>query len=367
MAATFSVQEDTERDYRALTTHRRQLRREHEGIRDRIDEIDTLQARFDLLNQHYLSDQERLASAIEAGTFFALEEGQVCPICGAEAKHHRPEFACDGNVDEIVEAAKAELAELKTRAAELKLTIQGLVDERTELAGRARELLPELDSIQADILREVPSVQMVRTQTNTVIASKLNVQKSLELVRRRDRLIEQRGQLGVVPGYDSSTIVAAQSLDGAVLNEFSEVVEAELKSWDFPNARRVFFDLAKMDISVAGKARSSNGKGVMALLHGAFSIGLMRYCCNRKRAHPGFLVLDSVFVTYKDPDGLEDVAIQNTPLKDKAFEAFAALPDPYQLIVLDNVDVPDWLSSQTRCTHFTGRPGQGRAGLFPTA
>ena len=367
LATSFSVQEEAERDYRALTTQRRQLRREHEEIRDRIDEIDTLQARLDLLDQHYSSDQERLVSAIDAGTLFALEEGQVCPICGAEAKHHRPDFACDGNVDEIVEAAKAELAELGKRAAELKLTIQGLSDEREELAERAREILPELEAIQADILREVPSVQTVRTQTNTVIARKLTVEKGLELVRRRDRLNEQRAQLGVVPGYDSSTIVAAQSLDGAVLDEFSQVVEDELKSWEFPNARRVFFDLAKMDISVAGKARSSNGKGVMALLHGAFSIGLMRYCRDRERSHPGFLVLDSVFVTYKDPDGLEDVAIQNTPLKDKAFEAFAALPDSYQLIVLDNVDVPDWLSSQSRCVHFTGRAGQGRAGLFPVA
>jgi hypothetical protein len=367
LATSFSVQEEAERDYRALTTQRRQLRSEHEQIRDRIDEIDTLQARFDLLDQHYSSDQERLAAAIEAGTLFALEEGQVCPICGAEAKHHRPDFACDGNVDEIVEAAKAELAELGKRAAELKLTIQGLSDEREELVERAREILPDLEAIQADILREVPSVQTVRTQTNTVIARKLTVQKGLELVRRRDRLNEQRAQLGVVPGYDSSTIVAAQSLDGAVLDEFSQVVEDELNSWEFPNARRVFFDLAKMDISVGGKARSSNGKGVMALLHGAFSIGLMRYCRDRKRSHPGFLVLDSVFVTYKDPDGPEDVAIQNTPLKDKAFEAFAALPHTYQLIVLDNVDVPVWLSSQSRCVHFTGRPGQGRAGLFPVA
>ena len=116
LAESFSVQEEAERDYRVLTAQRRQLRREHENIHDRMDEIDTLQARFTLLDDHYSSDQERLASAIEAGTLFALEDGQVCPICGADAKHHRPEFACDGNVDEIVEAAKAELAEASATA-----------------------------------------------------------------------------------------------------------------------------------------------------------------------------------------------------------------------------------------------------------
>ena len=365
LAQSFSVQEEAERDYRSLTTQRRQLRREYEQVHDRMDEIDTLQARFGLLEQHYSSDQERLASAIEAGTLFALEEGKVCPICGAEAKNHRPEFACDGNVDEIVEAAKAELTELGRRAAELKLTRDGLTEEREGLAERAREILPELESLQSDILREVPSVQTVRTQTNTVIARKLTVRKVLDLVQRRDRLNEQRGQLGVVPGYDSSTIVAAQSLDGGVLNALCEVIEAELQSWDFPDARRVFFDLPKMDISVAGKPRSSNGKGVMALLHGAFSIGLMRFCRARMRPHPGFLVLDSVFVTYKDPDGLEDVAVKNSALKDRAFAAFAELPDTLQLIVLDNVDVPEWLISQPRCIHFTGQPTQGRSGLFP--
>lgn len=365
LAQSFSVQEEAERDYRSLTTQRRQLRREYEQVHDRMDEIDTLQARFELLEQHYSSDQERLASAIEAGTLFALEEGKVCPICGADAKNHRPEFACDGDVDEIVEAAKAELTELGRRAAELKLTRDGLTEERGGLAERAREILPELESLQGDILREVPSVQTVRTQTNTVIARKLTVRKVLDLVQRRDRLNEQRGQLGVVPGYDSSTIVAAQSLDGGVLNALCEVIEAELQSWDFRDARRVFFDLPKMDISVAGKARSSNGKGVMALLHGAFSIGLMRFCRARMRAHPGFLVLDSVFVTYKDPDGLEDVAVKNSALKDRAFAAFAELPDTLQLIVLDNVDVPEWLVSQPRCIHFTGQPTQGRSGLFP--
>jgi hypothetical protein len=83
------------------------------------------------------------------------------------------------------------------------------------------------------------------------------------------------------------------------------------------------------------------------------------------RAHPGFLVLDSVFVTYKDPDGLEDVAVKNSALKDRAFAALAGLPDTLQLIVLDNVDVPEWLASQPRCVHFTGQPTQGRSGLFP--
>jgi hypothetical protein len=365
LAESFQVQEETESDYRQLTGRRRQLRREHENAQDRIAEIDTLLARFQLLRQHYRSDQDRLAAVIEAGTLFALEDGEICPICGADPAQHRPPFACDGNVGEIVEAARAETADLDRRSAELELTMDGLTEERAELADRAREILPELATLSAGIMREVPSVQTVRSETNRVIARKLVVQKSLDLVRRREKLLTQRAELGIVPGYDSTTIVAEQSLNGSVLDSFCKVVEAELAAWQFPNGERVFFELPRMDISVSGKPRAANGKGVRALLHGAFSVGLMKYCLSLKRAHPGFLVLDSVFVTYKDPDGLEDVAIQNTPLKDKAFAAFADLTDEYQLVILDNVDVPDWLASQPRCIHFTGQPTLGRAGFFP--
>jgi hypothetical protein len=365
LAQTFQIQEETENDYRQLTGRRRQLRREHEEAQDRIAEIDTLLARFQLLQQHYGSDHDRLAAVIEAGTLFALEDGEICPICGADPAQHRAASACDGNIDEIVEAARAETADLDRRSADLEETIDGLTEERAELADRAREILPELATLTAGIQREVPSVQTVRNETNRVFSRKLVVQKSLDLVRRRDKLLAQRAELGIVPGYDSTTIVVEQSLSGPVLDSFCKVVEAELEAWQFPNRERVFFELPRMDISVSGKPRAANGKGVRALLHGAFSIGLMKYCRSRKRAHPGFLVLDSVFVTYKDPDGLDDLAIKNTPLKDRAFSTFSELPDEYQLLILDNVDVPDWLAKEPCCIHFTGQPTQGRSGFFP--
>jgi hypothetical protein len=367
LTVSFLVQERTESDYRELTKTRRELRAELENAQDRMAEIDTLLARFVLLEQHYGSDQDRLAAIIEAGVFFTLEDGETCPICGAEPAHHRPSAACDGNIDEIVEAARAETADLQQRAAELKQTMEGLAEERDELGERSLEIMHELEELQRDISREVPSVQTVRSATKQIVERKVGVQKSLDLVRRRDALQTRRDELGVSPGYDSTTIVAEQSLNGTVLNEFCLVVESELKAWEFPNPDRVFFELQKWDISVSGKPRNANGKGVRALLHGAFSIGLMKYCQERKRSHPGFLVLDTLFVTYRDPDGLDDDAIKATPLKDKAFAAFAELSKQQQLIILDNVDVPDWLPDRSNYIHFTAQPTQGRAGFFPSS
>lgn len=362
---TFSVQESTEATYRELTSNRLELRREYEALQDRVGEIDTLTERFRLLSEHYRSDEARLASIVEAGAYFMLEQSVTCPVCGSAGEFHRPDQACDGNVAEITAAAEAEIADVRERAVELRTTIEALEAERNARSARMRELLPQLSSIQQDILREVPAVQIIRSRTSAVIARKLKLQKSLELVRRRDALLAQRSELGVSPGYDSSTIVAQQQLDGATLDQFSQVVEAELQSWSFPDAQRVFFELPKMDISVSGKARAANGKGVRALLHGAFSIALMKFCRGRARPHPGFLVLDSLFITYRDPSDAGDSAIASTPLKDRAFQALSAIPNNLQLIILENVDVPAWLEGQPQVTHFTGNAAAGRSGLFP--
>lgn len=365
LSQTFSVQESTEATYRELTSNRLELRREYESLQDRVGEIDTLTERFKLLAEHYRSDEARLASIVEAGTYYTLEDPVTCPVCGSAAESHRPDQACDGNVADITVAAEAEIADVRERAAELRETVEALEAERGARTARMRELLPQMNSLQEDILREVPAVQTIRSRASAVIARKLNVQKSLELVRRRDALVAQRTEIGVSPGYDSSTIVAQQQLDGATLDQFSRVVEAELQSWQFPDAQRVFFELPKMDISVSGKARAANGKGVRALLHGAFSIALMKFCRDRARSHPGFLILDSLFITYRDPSDAGDSAIANTPLKDRAFKAFSEMPPNLQLIILENVDVPAWLEGQPHVTHFTGNPAAGRAGLFP--
>jgi hypothetical protein len=361
---TFSVQETTEAAYRELTSNRVVLRREHESLQDRVGEIDTLTERFKLLAEHYRSDEARLASIVEAGTYYVLEESMTCPVCGSSAEFHRPDQACDGNVADILAAAEAEIADVRERAIELQQTIEELKAERTALTTRMRQLLPQMNVIQEEILREVPAVQTIRSRASAVIARKLNVQKSLALVRRRDSLIAQRTELGVSPGYDSSTIVAQQQLDGATLDQLSQMVEAELQAWQFPDAHRVFFELPKMDISVSGKARAANGKGVRALLHGAFSIALMKFCRDRARAHPGFLILDSLFITYRDPSDAADSAIASTPLKDRAFKAFSAMTPDLQLIILENVDVPAWLKGQPNVTHFTGNLSAGRSGLF---
>jgi hypothetical protein len=74
-----------------------------------------------------------------------------------------------------------------------------------------------------------------------------------------------------------------------------------LEAWGFPGSPRVAFDLKAQDITINGKERAANGKGVRAILHAAFKVTVMIWCDRHGLPHPKFLVLDSPLVTYREP------------------------------------------------------------------
>lgn len=51
---------------------------------------------------------------------------------------------------------------------------------------------------------------------------------------------------------------------------------------------------------------STAPKGLRPITQAAFSISLMEYCVGNDSAHPGFLILDSPLLSYKEPEGPED-------------------------------------------------------------
>src|SRR3546814_5448790 len=55
------------------------------------------------------------------------------------------------------------------------------------------------------------------------------------------------------------------------------------------------------DLIIDGKRRRNNGKGVRAITHAAFKVALLTFCRSRGLPHPGFLVLDTPLITYRDP------------------------------------------------------------------
>lgn len=127
-------------------------------------------------------------------------------------------------------------------------------------------------------------------------------------------------------------------LSSTTLDEFAVQVGNLLKEWNFPDADHVHFDEQTRDLIISGKRRSSRGKGMRSITHAAFIIGLMEFCLNNELFHPGFVVLDSPLLAYRQPENNED-DLSGTDVQDKFYEYLSKWNDR-QILVIENVNPP---------------------------
>jgi len=352
--------------YRDLSARRRALRRRRDDLIDRNDEIELLLARFELLARHYDSDFVRLQAIEEAASIFASLDQGPCPWCGADVAH-RGEHAsrlCEGDTDAIRNAAQAEQAQIEIKQQELRETKDKLNEEKTEIEQLLPSLEEQISSVDMEIRGELPDIQQARARLAQVISIRDSTQNSLAHFENLDRLKDLRIEIvGDDIDVDSVSLIAEGGANTAILDEFSQCIESFLTSWSFP-AQRVFFDLPRRGIQVSGKPRRVNGKGVRAVLHAAFSLGLLRFTFDRQGPHPRFLILDSPLVTYRDPISPDDVSLAQTDLNERFYEPFRSLDQRLQVIVIEDRDPLDWVSQIAKVERFTGIGSYGRSGFY---
>jgi hypothetical protein len=149
-----------------------------------------------------------------------------------------------------------------------------------------------------------------------------------------------------------------------VTHSFAKTVEGILAGWHFPEAGDVYFDSKTRDLVIAGKSRSAFGKGLRAITHAAFTLGLLAFCRSRQTPHTGFVVLDSPLLAYREPDGTED-DLTGTDLQEQFYAYLEALPIDTQAIVVENTDPPETIRKREQSLMFGKNPHHGRYGLFP--
>ena len=95
------------------------------------------------------------------------------------------------------------------------------------------------------------------------------------------------------------------------------------------------------------------------------------FCRERNLPHPGFVILDTPLLTYRDPIrtnnplSADETALRNTSLKEFLFEHLSRVSSLGQIIVVENVDLPPNINTLGGVETFTGDPKNGRFGLFP--
>jgi hypothetical protein len=125
----------------------------------------------------------------------------------------------------------------------------------------------------------------------------------------------------------------------------------------------VTFSEEDADLIISGRRRATEGKGLRAISHAGFVIGLMMYCHQAGRPHPGLVVLDSPLVTYKRRDVGQGEAIPDD-VKTAFFSVLSAMSPDAQIIVLENEDPPAAVQTRINYQHFSRSREIGRYGFF---
>jgi len=355
----------TENYYRRVSSDRRKLMKRREENRNRYTEVVVLLERFKLLREHYSSDTERLMSIQEAGSIIATIDADICPVCGADAEHHKNGATCDNDVARVTAAAASEIEKIERRAEELSETIDALIKEKRKLESSLPNIEKNLTEKNTELQTVIaPDLRKLRTSYKELADKGGNVREALGMFDTKSDLMDRKARLeNANSQVSSSSPSPVTTLTDTMVSPFSELVRKMLESWGFPGADRVHFDLQAKDLVISGKPRVSYGKGLRAITQAAFSISLMEYCAGKDSAHAGFVILDSPLLSYKEPEGPED-DLSKTDLNGNFYRFLLQMKEHRQVIVVENTDPPSDVELGNRVEHFSGLEAEGRFGLF---
>jgi hypothetical protein len=290
-----------------------------------------------------------------------------CPLCGASPENQRHTSVCDGNVAAVTKAASAEIAKIELLQRELRETVAalskenvGILVERETLEGELRGLQEQIDAALSPEFAEARKTYSEMIEQRAAIRAAVGVYRRVVDTRKK---LDQGADATSKPELEEKTEVA-QYMPKSDLDDFAKLAEKILQAWHFPNATNVYFDETKRDLVIGGRPRGSRGSGLCAITHSAFTIALLDYCRTREMPHPGFVILDSPLLAYKEPQG-DDENIAGTDLKPRFYDHLIKFIGEQQLFIVENTDPPADILARVHHEDFTGNPNIGRFGLFP--
>ena len=354
---------------RALLDEKRRISSEISTAERRSVEIALSLDSFEQLKEVYASDIVRLESLEEAGFLLGLEGKTNCPVCGAppNAQVHSHGLA---DIEDVRVAAEIEIQKIKHQREELAKTVVDTKAEGTNLVAAVSKMRESLANVERKLEEAMPDVDAQQSKLSDLVSVRDRVRRGLDLLAQRERLVKQKEDIEASkpPKRDASI---QRGLSTETAKAFADVVAEVLMAWGFPGQKQVVFDLSTYDLIIDGKERRNNGKGVRAITHAAFKVALMLFCRERGLPNPGFLVLDTPLLTYRDPmkkpgDRLtsDEQELRNTDLKQRFFDHLGQLGEKAQILVFENVDPPEDIEGYCRVETFTNDPEAGRQGLL---
>jgi hypothetical protein len=346
---------------------RQQLWLEMESYKNNLLSIKELLIRFKLLKVQYEADLKRL-NFIDEGEYLLSQlnsEDCRCPVCNSNLNSSEAVSA------DFRDSITAEIRKIQLNLSELNSTISSNENEISELESSVADVQKKYSECEREITQNLEpfkiSIQsrlqdLVSKQDKVLNLNSLRKQ-SVSISDKRSELIAQLEQLKNVDG--SKGVINKAKLAG-----FVNLVRNFLVSWKYlsPNAV-VDFDTnwRVLDITVDGKPRSANGKGVRGLLYSAFILALLKHCHDEGIAHPMTVMIDTPVKSFKDKDSGFDDPEKAEIVKNSFFESLSLWSKDMQVIIFENEEPLASVKGKINYQHFSGTEGIGRAAFIPSA
>jgi hypothetical protein len=228
-------------------------------------------------------------------------------------------------------------------------------------AALARERAARLDEEIATVAN--PTAENARARVKAITSRRRSLEEEVLRFRELDRYVAARQAAALL----AQRRVEATSVvyDPRAINDLTNQIRRLLTAWRYPIKTDVFFSVQTNDLVIDGKDRSANGKGVRAVTHAAFTIGLMQHCLNHDTPHPGLTILDTPLTPFR---GVTD-EVDDPSLTQDVYTAFlhalATEEGLGQTIVMENIDPPEAVYRHATVHRFSGSDGDGRRGFYP--
>ncbi|HEV7372622.1 hypothetical protein [Arenibaculum sp.] len=342
------------------------LEERRSGVRLTLD-------RFDILAKVYENDIMRLDALAEGGAALLAGAQRPCPHCGADPEHQRHRHGLD-EIERTYAAVEAEVAKIRLEQADLQRTIGALRGKHDGLSASISNQTAEIEGIEASIRAEQPLESSVRAHYERLDRAREHVRRGLSVLRRIEDLQVRKKEIEAFKPTTLPRGSVIAGISGAIGDEFAQDVQSVLHAWKYPGPPRVSFDTKSHDILLNGESRRGNGKGVRALMHAAFKIGVLIFCRRHGLPHPGIIALDSPLLSYRDAHrsrhgalDKDEQAISQTKLNHYFYEYLLRTVDDVQYIIVENDAPPFELGQNAKVTVFAGEEGDGdRTGFFRT-
>lgn len=354
----------TSKEVEELNNKKLEIRKKLRNHNSRMEIIDQLKKRFDLLLKHYNADLDRLSFISESDHYLSQLGSAHCPYCGLLMENHKDAKDVHENIDNIQESANSEKAKIANLILDLEITTEQLNLEKKEREEKISQLRTEIDFLNREVSEQLkPRINFVQSDIDKLIEYKNRLNLVDIKVQRMDFLQKELDSIGEEPKRTRSK--AKDKVDSTTTRftmsrrTFSDAVENRLRAWNFPSAGTVEFSPSKdADIIINGKSRSSFGKGYRAIIQTAFTISLMDAFEDR---HPGLVVIDSPLTSYKEKDGYE----ASDDIQAAFYENLSNTPKHQQIIIFENKDPRSkTVTEKINYHHFSGSLEIGRQGFY---